>query len=558
MIMKFRARAFLSCYVPFSLLFFCSFWTVQWTVKSIVRDGLRTSLRASQKEIAISNTENDLQNSRFLKIAGDNSSLKAGIGLFRAHEASTSARRTVEDQLRELGEHLGLDLLLVSAPDGTPLAGVERKFEDAPVNYGELVPLDLNHINRQQSRLLMMSDRLLRTSSVSIDENEDNVGTLTVGEVFQISDLNFPAVLVQSGRVIDTNIPKISTEELGRAIASCKPDTECDFRMKEESWMSLPVQSYGNEVQLLSLQNVDAATEPILSRLHKTFLFLTPVCILVVILSSLASSRSVEKPISVIVNRLRQSADSGKLLELHESASSIYEIQELSRFYNRAAASVRASGERLQGAYFEFVTSLANALDARDPYTAGHSRRVSQFSCAIAEAMGVTSEDLERIRTGALLHDIGKIGIADAVLQKPGRLTDEEFALIKMHPQIGRHILENVQGFAPYLPAVELHHENWDGSGYPYGQSKTETPLDARIIHVADAYDAMTSNRSYRRGMGREKAISILLENAGTQFDPEVVDVFVHLPEEKLLTDEAAFETKSDSSPTPTLAGALP
>jgi len=136
---------------------------------------------------------------------------------------------------------------------------------------------------------------------------------------------------------------------------------------------------------------------------------------------------------------------------------------------------------------------------------------------------------------------VGKIGIADSVLQKPGRLTDEEFAIVKQHPVIGRRILEGVQGFAPYLAAVELHHENWDGTGYPKGQAGEETPIEARVIHVSDAYDAMTTDRSYRRGMSHEKAISILIQYAGIQFDPHIVETFVNLPRE-VLTEHAAAQ----------------
>lgn len=180
-------------------------------------------------------------------------------------------------------------------------------------------------------------------------------------------------------------------------------------------------------------------------------------------------------------------------------------------------------------AYVECVKSLASALDARDCYTAGHSRRVSEYSCAIARQLGFDAEQVDELRIGALLHDIGKIGIPDSVLRNPGRLTSDEVHLIQQHPAIGRRILEGVHGFAPYLSTVELHHENWDGTGYPYGLTGEEAPLAARIVHVADAYDAMTSDRPYRSGVSSKDAVRILEENAGTQFDPAVVTVFANL-----------------------------
>ena len=252
--------------------------------------------------------------------------------------------------------------------------------------------------------------------------------------------------------------------------------------------------------------------------------------VLVALLCSILSSRSIVKPIALVVSHLRNAENTGVLPEFSIDHSSTKEIRELTESYNRAAVSVKNARENLQGAYVEFIGSLANALDARDRYTAGDSRRVSQLSCATAAAMGLTPQQIELIRVGALLHDIGKIGIADSVLQKPGRLTDEEFAIVKEHTVIGRRILEGVQGLAPYLGAVELHHENWDGSGYPKGQSGEETPIDARIIHVSDAYDAMTTDRSYRWGMTHEQAINILQTYAGSQFDPRVVEMFLKLP----------------------------
>ncbi len=529
---RFRTRAFLICFVPFAILLATSFWMIQRFVQSTVRDGLHTSLRDSQVAIANIHAKGDLQNSRFLKVAGENTALKAGMQLLQANPRSEGARRTVEDQLRELGERMGFDFMLISAPDGSPLAGVVRHSTARTDAHSQLIPLKLSQLDRNSAGFLLLDGRTFQVASVPVDQNDENIGQLSVGEYFDFSDLTTLVVLVHNGKVIDSNLPKVPFDELERALAGCGEQAECDLKLQGTNWISLPMQSYGAGYVLLSLENVDEATAPIQSRLHKLFLTLALVCGLVAFLCSIGSSSSIVKPIAAVVSHLRNAVGTGRLSELEGRTSSIREIQELADIYNRAAISVRAAGENLQAAYLEFVGSLANALDARDQYTAGHSCRVSQLSCAIASALELSADDIERIRIGALLHDVGKIGIADTVLQKPGKLTAEEFALVKQHPVIGRRILEGVQGFAPFLPAVELHHENWDGTGYPKGQVAEETPLDARIIHVSDAYDAMTTDRSYRRGMTHEKAIAEIIENSGIQFDPHIVDVFVNLPGE--------------------------
>jgi HD-GYP domain-containing protein (c-di-GMP phosphodiesterase class II) len=543
---RFRTRAFLICFIPFAALMGTSFWMIQRFVQSTVRDGLRASLHESQMTIASIHARGDLQNSRFLKVAGENTALKAGMQLLRAHPHSEEARSTVEDQLRELGERMGFDFMLISGPNGAPLAGVLRTFPAHAETRGQLIPLELSLLDRKHAGFLLLSGRAFQVASVPVDENDENIGSLSVGEHFDFSDLTTQVALVQNGKVIESNVSNVPIGELEHALAGCKEPTDCDLRLQDANWISLPMDSYGNGSLLLSFENVDEATAPIQSRLHKLFLTMAFVCVLVVFVCSVGSSSSIVKPIAAIVTHLRDAVGTGKLPELEGQPSSIREIQELTEIYNLAAVSVRAAGENLQAAYLEFVGSLANALDARDQYTAGHSSRVSQLSCAVASALGLDLDEVERIRIGALLHDVGKIGVADSVLQKPGRLTDEEFAMVKQHPVIGRRILEGVHGFAPYLAAVELHHENWDGTGYPRGQVGMETPIEARIIHVSDAYDAMTTNRSYRRGMSHEKAISILIEYAGIQFDPQIVEIFVNLPREVLSGDSAVLKSAAE------------
>ena len=166
---------------------------------------------------------------------------------------------------------------------------------------------------------------------------------------------------------------------------------------------------------------------------------------------------------------------------------------------------------------------MAAALDARDPYTAGHSERVSALSVLIGSQMGLPKAELEILRLGALLHDIGKIGVSDEVLRKPGALTADEFEQIKRHPVLGARILRLVPFLAPYLPIVELHHERPDGGGYPFGLHGDQIPLAARIVHVADAFDAITSARAYRGARGASDALEELRRWVGSSFDAACV-----------------------------------
>lgn len=177
----------------------------------------------------------------------------------------------------------------------------------------------------------------------------------------------------------------------------------------------------------------------------------------------------------------------------------------------------------------QFVETMAKALDARDSYTAGHSSRVADYAYGTARALGFSKRAARALLDAAELHDIGKIGVPDAVLQKRGPLTLDELGLVKLHPVIGRKILERTGMFQKLLPVVELHHENWDGTGYPYGLRGEEIPLEARIARVADAFDAMTSARPYREAPTRQWAIEELRRCTGTHFDPRVAAVFLTL-----------------------------
>ncbi|WP_037285422.1 HD domain-containing phosphohydrolase [Saccharibacillus sacchari] len=239
-------------------------------------------------------------------------------------------------------------------------------------------------------------------------------------------------------------------------------------------------------------------------------------------------SRSVRQPIGNLEKALR-AVQTG---DLEVRASDLYsdEFSRLVAGFNHMVQGLsqrQRVNEQLLQSYF---STLAAALDARDTYTAGHSQRVAEYSLLIGRGAGLGREELDLLNKSALLHDIGKIGVRDSVLLKDGRLTDEEFEQIKKHPALGEEILkqiEPVEMMAPLLPGVRSHHERYDGRGYPDGLAGTDIPKLGRIIAVADAFDAMTSDRPYRSGMPLEKAISIISEGKGTQWDPYYAQIFV-------------------------------
>jgi putative nucleotidyltransferase with HDIG domain/PAS domain S-box-containing protein len=183
----------------------------------------------------------------------------------------------------------------------------------------------------------------------------------------------------------------------------------------------------------------------------------------------------------------------------------------------------------LKGLYDGLIHSFANAIDAKSKWTKGHSERVTHYAVAIAKEMGLLEKDIETLRIAALLHDVGKIGTYDVILDKPGRLNDEEWNLIRMHPVKGEEILRPIKQLQDILPIIRHHHERIDGKGYPDGLKGEEIPLLPRVIAVADSFDSMTSDRPYRPAPSREYAMSELKKYSGIQFDPQAVEAFLRI-----------------------------
>jgi len=206
------------------------------------------------------------------------------------------------------------------------------------------------------------------------------------------------------------------------------------------------------------------------------------------------------------------------------------ELRQKSDEVERLYLELKIAFEKINATYDTTLEALMEALDARDTETQGHSRRVAEYTVAVARRMGIQDPDLTQYRWGALLHDVGKIGIPDAILRKPGPLTADEWLVMMQHPELGRRILSSVKFLEGAVPIVFCHQERFDGSGYPRGLKGDEIPLGARIFAVVDCLDAMSMDRPYRVGTSYDRVKSELLKHSGTQFDPSVVATFLGIP----------------------------
>lgn len=218
-------------------------------------------------------------------------------------------------------------------------------------------------------------------------------------------------------------------------------------------------------------------------------------------------------------------------------------IIELNRLHVDMAREIRAKTEKLSRAWLQIVQALAASVDAKDKYTHGHSARVAVYAREIARRAGFSDAGQERVYMMGLLHDVGKIGVQDAIINKNGRLTDEEYAQIKTHPAVGSDILKNITDFPELVIGARWHHERYDGRGYPDGLAGEDIPEVARIIAVADTYDAMTSNRSYRQALPQAHVRAEIERCAGSQLDPRFAAIML-----KMIDEDGDYRMREDGT----------
>jgi len=505
------ARGFICSFTALSAALAAGYFMVSAAIRQHVRETLKQSLYEHQEALDRQAASSNRDLLHTVSALAETSGLKAAISLSREigngsadAETRAEATQTVKAQLQEMAKLTGLGFLAVLGPDGALVTSTATSA--AGLNQCSLCSVD---------------GKLYEMLSVPVNQGRENLGSLVLGREFSMPrDIaGSQAALFRNGALVKTSLAR----PVG--LSACEDRSGCVVRIAGDRWLELPIRKYAasDGYALYSLQPLDAKTREFTQAAAANFALVGCAALAITFLFSLWISRSVVRPLHALILQLSDTEQQGRLPQTFATDSSTTEVYLLASAINRAARAVHDANETLDAAYLEFIETMARALDARDRYTAGHSDRVSEYSVAIARVIDCPADQIEILRIGARLHDIGKIGVPDAVLQKPGRLTSEEFALIKQHPEIGRRILENVSRFRDYLPIIELHHEDYDGRGYPHSLVGEQVPQLARIVHVADAYDAMTSDRAYRTRLPEGRVRQILRECAGTQFDPAIV-----------------------------------
>jgi putative nucleotidyltransferase with HDIG domain len=516
-----------------AVLLVAVFVVVYVSVRDQVRQAVVTNLESSQRIFAAIETRRQRELSEQVAALAESPRLKAAVDTYAAEsKTNTDAAireqwlTTIRRQLEEVAARIESDALVLTDVRHRTLAAAGRLADRWPRDRQVTIAggVDRDRIDG----IVRMGGTLFRVVSVPFELDEVPIGTLYLATGLDqryAEDLgtlaNARAAILSDGLLIASTLPQTSAREFESAVASTH-QTDGIITLGGESHAFRRLVDVGG-ASFYALASIDessrAATRTAMQRLAAIAVGAT----VLALAASFWLARMITEPIGLLSESLTHMAASRVVTARLASTGSSREIDALTDTFNALMASVAAAEDQTQAAYTGAIRALATALDARDPYTAGHSERVSVLAVAIGHSLRLRDEEIEVIRLGALLHDIGKIGVPDAVLLKPTALTPAEFDIIKQHPGAGARILQSVPFLIPHIAIVELHHERPDGRGYPHGLRGDEIPIAAHIVHVADAYDAMTSARAYRGARPSGEALLELWRFAGTGFHAEAV-----------------------------------
>jgi len=507
--------------------------------RGFVERGATDDLAAAQRQLAAADRERHQDAVLRATLIAVNQDLKQALEAYQdgrafgADEAETRAQlATLRRKIQPVAGVLRADVMAIVGWDGRVIASAGARAAAWPAGMPALDPALLDAGATEALVPSAAGPFAATVTPISVDGMR--VGHLVEGRRLDAAyaaslagDTASHVIVLRDGRPLAARAPAgvvgALTGPLGRAL-----DPSGVIEIGGERYAYLRLGHIG-PASAFAVASITAGRDRLIADALPTLVAVAFGGLLLCAISSVWLAERVAAPIDQVTRDIQARLSAPVPAPLDLPARSIQELDLLTTSFNTLLGHVQEARSETDAAYVGAIRALAAALDARDRYTAGHSERVCVLSVEIGVAMGLATDDLDTLRLGALLHDVGKIGIGDAILGKPSPLTDDEFEIIKRHTVLGAQILAPVTFLRPHIPIVELHHERPDGTGYPYGLRGDEIPLLARIVHVADAYDAMTTARAYRVARTPDDALAELAAHVGTDFDGDAFEALARV-----------------------------
>ena len=524
------ARTLMVTFVTVAVILAAVFIVITLDMRDRVRAAETEKLRVSENVFTALEAKRQQDQVASMATLAENPTLKAALDTYFTESRFSGSsdeqlRATVTGETAKLALQTPADVLAIVQTNGQIFTSAGAAASRWPA--GQKIDVPVGSQPTFQS-VAVLPQGAFRITGASLMFNDRVIGALVAGTSLDANYAQELSNLSTAGVVIAVNnaiVARTVPEDVARdlvAATSTAPTT----MLGDEEYAVRTLLSSG-PARIYTLTSIDAAAR---QAQRDALVAVATIAFGAIVLAGIGSlwlARLLAEPINRVSNdiaTMTTTRDFGRTLE---PTGTSRELDALTTSFNDLMKGLAAAEAETRSAYLGAIRALAAALDARDPYTAGHSERVSTLSVMMGRLMQLPNEEIEILRLGALLHDIGKIGVSDEILRKNGPLTAEEFEQIKRHPALGARILRQVPFLAPHLPIVELHHERPDGRGYPFGLRAEDIPVAARIVHVADAFDAMTTARAYRAARPAAEAFDELQRFVDTQFDPTCVEALL-------------------------------
>jgi putative nucleotidyltransferase with HDIG domain len=522
-------------FVTVAVVLLVVFVAVTLTVREQVRRSVIANLQSTGKIFEVLEKRRQGDMLAQASALADNASLKAAVDTLQVEGSSGSDEsraiqlETIDRELKDVAaalQPIDLDAIVLVDGQDNALAAEGRLADRWPRNRHVLLAPNID--KNSFDGITRVGDAVFRLVAVPLRLPDAKIGTLYLAKNLdnayakQLSTLSSTEIaILADGIMIATTLRDKAARAFESAVAAGQRQSDTVV-LDDESYAYRRLVAYGGTT-FYALGSIDEQSRDANTAAMRSLALVGATGLTLALVGSFALARLLTEPIGRLSSLLAAMTASHDVATPLPPTGSSLEIDALTETFNGLMSSVALAEAETRAAYTGAIRALAAALDARDPYTAGHSERVSALAVAIGRTLSLPGEDIDVLRLGALLHDIGKIGVPDRILMKPGTLTEAEYAAIKQHPVLGARILKSVPFLAQHIPIVELHHERPDGRGYPHGLRGDDIPIPARIVHVADAYDAMTSARAYRGARPSADAVRELWRCAGTEFHAEIV-----------------------------------